>query len=141
MSNIFENMDLETEGNEVSTSFQRDKDRAVRCWQETVTASGLDDKVLASEVGMTKGYYSKVANGEQGDLLGLVYRLPKERAAMRADFFARLAEVERIDVVTLAAETLVAAAIRFLKVRGDMASAPMRMAKAGVAPVQQVRRA
>lgn len=118
MANSLSNATLETEGNEVATGFQADKDRAVRCWIEAVDASGLDDKVLAIECGMSKGYYSKVAAGEQGDLLGLVYRLPKERASLRADFFARLAAAERVDLESAAAEQLIVAAVRFLSARG-----------------------
>lgn len=113
---------LATQGNEVASSCQElelpDKSRAVRCWQAVVTASGLDDKVIASECGMKPDYYSKVATGKQGDLLDLVYRLPPSLRAMRHEFFARLCEDEQIDLEARAAEQLTVAAIRFLRVRG-----------------------
>lgn len=112
-----------TEGNIVSNGFQ--KDDAVRCWQASIAA--VDDKVLAAECGMSRGYFSKVSSGQQGDLFDLAARLPAHRASIRADFFGRLAELERVNPLDLAAEQLTAAATRWLRLRSEF---PLRMAKA-----------
>lgn len=127
MGNKVATVDLETEGNEVSTSFHRDT--AVRCFREALDASGVDDKVLADECGMSRGYFSKRASGQQGSLFDLAYQLPARRASIRADFFSRLAEQENLDPVTQAAEQAVMAALRLIRVcqRGSS-----RMAKAGL---------
>lgn len=131
MGSIMRGHDLETEANEVATGFQADKADAVRCWQQAVDASGLDDKVLAADARMSKGYYSKVASGEQGDLLGLVYRLGEKHPDLRHDFFCRLAELEMADPLDRAAEQLVRASVRFLRLRGERL--PLRMANATAA--------
>lgn len=132
--------DPATEGNEVSTGFQaREKADAVRCWQQAVDASGLDDKVLAADAGMSKGYYSKVSSGEQGDLLGLVYRLGVIHPDLRHDFICRLAEIEMADPLQRAAEQLARASMRFLMLRGE--HLPLRMAKATTADRKQRRSA
>lgn len=118
----------EIEGNEVSTSFQvADKRVAIVCWQQAVDAAGVDDKVLADDCGISRGYYSKVASGQQGDLLDLAYRLPVKHAAIRADWFRRMSESEQIDPVEHAAEQVAAAAIRFLRLRARVGA--LRMAK------------
>ena len=121
-------------GNEVATSFQRDKAFAVRCWQDAVAASGLDDKAIAAECGMSRGYYSKVASGQQGDLIELAYRLPGRLAFIRADFFDRLAQSEQHDPLGHATEQMAVAAIRFLRAARAASQLPRRasrMAKVG----------
>lgn len=121
--------DLETEVEKVGRSFHEDKARAVRCWLEAVSVCGVDDKVLAAECQVSKSHFSKISNGD-GDLLSLVYRLPMpDRKSLRDDFFARLAEAERVDLETITAEQLALAAIRFLRVRGSarMLKADVRM--------------
>jgi hypothetical protein len=121
--------EVATEGNKVSTSFHLShKATAVRCWQDAVDATGLDDKVLAVDARMTPSHYSKVATGQQGDLLGLVDKLGEIHPALRADFFARLTEAQGIDPVQSAAEQLVLAATRFLRL--SAAGTPKRMARA-----------
>ena len=121
---------LATEGNELSTSFHAGKASAVRCWREAVDASGLDDKVLAADAGMSAGYYSKVASGEQGDLLGLVYRLGAQHPELRRDFICRLAEFEMADPFLRAVQDLHKATMRVMVLSGERV--PMRMARATV---------
>lgn len=87
---------LETTRNAVGTDCQG-KDVAVRCWREAVAASGLADKELAADAGLTAPHYSKIANGAQGDLLGLAYRVGRVYPQLRSDFIARLAEAEAVD--------------------------------------------
>lgn len=123
--------EVATEGNKVSTGFHLGhKATAVRCWRDAVDAAGIDDKVLAADAHMSRGHYSKIATGQQGDLLGLVDKLGEHHPALREDFFARLTEAENIDPVQSAAEQLVLAATRFLRLSAS--SIPKRMARAAV---------
>ena len=117
-------LDLETTG----------KSAAVACLEAAIAAHGVPRKVLADEVGMSEGHFSKVANGRQGDLLDLAYALP---AALRADFFARLAESERLDPEAVAAVQLLYAAARFLR----LARVPTRAIDAAVGRLNQEREA
>ena len=98
-------LDLESSG----------KSAAVACLEAAIAARGVPRKVLADQAGMSEANFSKVANGRQGDLFDLVYALP---ADLRADFFCRLAESERLEPEARAAEQLILAAARFLRVVG-----------------------
>lgn len=110
-------LDVETEGNPDGIDCQ-EKDVAVRCWTETLDHGGVADKVLASECGMSRGYFSKISSGQQGDLLALIYLVGRKRPDLRREFIARLAECEDTDLLTQATEQLTVAAIRFLRLRG-----------------------
>lgn len=110
---------LETEGNSV----------AVRCLNEVLDASGVQDKVLAAECGYSRSRFSKIASGQSGNLLDLVYRLPPHRAALRAQFFAKLSEHESFDPVISAAEQLMTSAARFMRLAAATGIRP-RMVKA-----------
>lgn len=124
--------EVATEGNKVSTSFHLGhKATAVRCWQAAVDATGIDDKVLAADARMTPSHFSKVATGQQGDLLGLVDKLGEKHPTLRDDFFARLTEAQSIDPVQSAAEQLVLAATRFLRLSAS--ASQKRMATATLA--------
>lgn len=120
---------VETEGNSVATSCQHDDNTvAVRCWQEVT--KGVADKVLAAECAMSRGHYSKVASGMQGDLIGLVFRVGRRRPAMRKAFIALLAEHEGVDPLTAAVEQLVLASVRVLRLHGLTTIPKPQMAKA-----------
>jgi hypothetical protein len=120
----------ELDGATVAGSFQDvDKRVAVRIWYDVTAA--IDDKELAYDCGLSRSYYSKIASGEQGDLLGLVYRVGKKRPELRREFFVRLAEHEGVDPVSAAAEQMVVAALRFLRLRG-LRVVKSRMAKAAL---------
>jgi AraC-like DNA-binding protein len=125
---------LETEGNEVATGFQSDgKTAAVCCWLKAVERSGISDKVLAADARMSRGHFSKVSNGVQGDLLSLVYRVGRKHPELRLDFFCRLAEAEGADPIVMAAQQLAAAALRFLTLRSrTLPTRADRVAKAGL---------
>lgn len=129
MSSIFTDESVATEGNKVATSFQG-KAAMVKCWQDLVDESGLQDKVLAAAAGCSKGQYSKVASGQQGDLLGLICAVGEKHPHLKREFFARCAELECIDPLAWAAEQIAKASLRFLRLRGEV---PRRMAKAHVA--------
>ena len=112
-----------TERNEVSSAFQIDRDVAIRCWREVLQFGGVAHNVLAAELGMSESYFSRVSAGEQGDLLGLIYRIGERRPELRRAFVCRLHEREMADPVTVAAGDLVSAAVRFLQLRGSLVSA------------------
>lgn len=122
---------LSTEGNEVSSGFQvADKDVAVRIWRDVVEHSGVDDKVLALECGISRSYFSKISSGEQGCLLALVYSVGQQRPELRREFLARLAEHDGLDLEAVAAEQLAVSALRYLRLRGVKAYPKPRPAKA-----------
>ena len=106
------------EGNPVSTGFQHDKVVAVRCWQEVLQlarAAGVDDEMLAAEAGMSAGYFSKVSSGQQGDLLGLSYRLRVKRPELHRAFISRLAAHEAVaNPLIVAVDEMMSAAQRVL---------------------------
>lgn len=106
--------DSATEGNRVSIGFQ--KEAAVRCWRQTVEHCGFQEQELADAAGVSKGYFSKVSSGQQGDLLGLIFQVGEKLPAVRRDFVSRLAEQEQIDLVSHAAEQAALAAIRLIRV-------------------------
>lgn len=108
----------------------RTKADAVQIWAEVTRH--VPDKVLAIECGISRGYYSRVASGQQGDLIDLAFRLPRERAGIRAAFFTRLAEAEARDPLTTGLEELVIVALRVLRLAQQQTSGRPRMAKAGL---------
>lgn len=119
MTPTLPNSVLESEGNDSATAFQSDaeletggKRAAVIAMDAAIRESGLDRKVLVEDSGWSDGQFSKVANGTQGCLVDLAYRLPKK---LRADFFRRLNEMENIDPRVLAAERLMTAALQFIR--------------------------
>ncbi len=125
---------LETEGNLIDGSCH-EKEAAVQCWTLTLEHGGVADKVLADECGMSRGYFSKISSGQQGDLLNLIYIVGRKRPELRREFIARLAEQEDTDLLTQAAEQLTTAAIRFLRLRGIVLPVrASRMAKATLRP-------
>lgn len=126
MASIFSGSSLATEGNKVSSSFQG-KAAIVKCWNTVTEESGLQDKELAGAAGCSKGQYSKVASGQQGDLLGLICSVAEKYPELKREFIARIAEQELIDPLALAAEQIAKASLRFLRLRGE---GPRRMAKA-----------
>jgi hypothetical protein len=133
------------EGNRSADGFQARRDVetvgktvAIACLQGAIESflagRNLSRAQLAEDVcGMSEGNFSKVSNGVQGDFWELVYKLPGD---IRADFFQRLHESERIDPILAATTHLITAACRFLQVAG--VSKPM--AKAHV-PERKQRRA
>lgn len=88
------------------------KDIALEAWR--AVTRGIDDKVLAAEIGISRGHYSHVISGEKGDLIDLVYRLPPHRRELRAAFFLKLSESEEAHPLTVAGEAAVAAMTKFL---------------------------
>lgn len=112
-------LSMETVGNGSDARFQAvTKADVVRCLQaaiESFTVSrGLSRQQLAEDIcGVSTSYFSKLTNGEQGDLLAFVYgKFPGE---IRQDFIERLAELERLDPFALALEQLLAAAFRVIR--------------------------
>ncbi len=103
----------------------------VAIWREIVDRSGVKEQAMADALGMSFGYFSKISNGKQGDLLGLVLELGGhlEFREMRREFIQRLAEQESLDLVTQAAEKLAAAAMQFLRVSADAVGGQKRMAR------------
>lgn len=124
-----QNGDLETEGELVASSRQRE--RAIKLWREVADNSGLQDKVLADAADMTPKHYSKVAAGHQGDLLGMVMLIGDTYPKLRKAFINGLAEIENADPLAQAAEHLARAAMRFMRVQSE--TFPMRMARADLA--------
>lgn len=144
----------ETEGKRNAPAFQLDpgletrgKPTAIACLNASIESfivpRNWSRAQLAEDIcGMSEANFSKVVNGNQGDFWGLVYKLP---ADIRADFYARLHESEKIDPLELAAEQLIAAAQRFLRLMGNGAPAlpaqAAKMAKAAILAEQQRKRA
>lgn len=106
--------EVATEGNSLDSSCRQDIRRAVGCWRQTVTSSGLSDKEIAIDAGLTPQYYSKIASGAQGDLLGLVYRVGVAHPELRRDFVTRLAEAEAVDPMISAARDTLEACYRLM---------------------------
>lgn len=127
-----------TEGNTVASGFQVDADarRHARFWADVIDAAHLQDKDVSDLLGWSKGYYSKVASGQQGDLLGMVFQVGQQRPDLRRAFIAKLSDFEQLDPIAVAAEQAAIAAIRL--VRACRAS---RMAKAGTRLVSDVEAA
>lgn len=121
------NVDLETEGNEVASSCQ-EREAALRCWRDLVDTSGLQDKVLADAAGMKVPHFSKVSSGQQGDFLGMIFRIGKTYPELRSAFIERLAEIERADPLAQALEQLIHAALRVVRLQAERV--PKRIPKA-----------
>jgi len=138
MPDSLRNLDVETEGNGSDVRFHVSKVDAVRCLQAAIesflAARGLSRDQLAEDIcGMSKGYFSKVSNGEQGDFFGLVYgKLPGE---IRQDFIERLAELESLDPFALAVEQLMVAAVRMIRL-GRTRQLPARAARMAQAALE-----
>jgi hypothetical protein len=139
MTPTLPNSVLESEGKTSASDFQPElalesagKRAAVIALEAAIRESGLDRKALVDESGWSEGQFSKVANGAQGCLVDLAYRLPKK---LRADFFRRLDELENIDPRVLAAERLMTAALQFIRT----CSMPHRTSQ--MAPADLKRRA
>jgi hypothetical protein len=105
---------------------------AIRCLNAAIEAfivpRNLSRAQLAEDLcGYPEANFSKVANGKQGDFWELVYKLP---ADIRADFYDRLADTERVDPLLLAMEQLQAALIRVVRLTSAaMPSRASRMAR------------
>lgn len=105
----------------------------MRLWRAIVERSGLDDKVIAADADMTPQYYSKVASGSQGDLLGLAFRVGKTHPELHRQFIDGLAALESVDPYADAVEQLHGAALRVLRMQVPMRAS--RFAKADL-PLQ-----
>lgn len=91
---------------------------------------------LAEDIcGMTESNFSKTANGGYGDFWALVYKLP---ADIRADFFERLHESERVDPAHVA-EQLILVALQLVRVAGIDLPTRLQMARAGIDQQQRKR--
>ncbi len=119
--------DMEGEGNEVAGSCQ-ERDAALRCWRRVVDTCGIQEKVLADAAGMKVPHFSKVSSGQQGDFLGMIFRIGRTYPALRRAFIAGLAENEGADPLVQAAEHLALAAMRFMRLKSE--TFPLRMAHA-----------
>lgn len=141
MSRTVSAVAVATEGNDFSASFHdrapvesAGKSVAIGFLNDVIAESKVPRKVLADECGWSEGQFSKVASGQQGDPLDLVYRLPVTRAGIRRQFFDRLAASEQVaDPLDEATEQLAIAAIRWFRVRvsATLPSRP-RMVRASV---------
>lgn len=125
MDNRLSDDDLPTEGIEVAGSCQR-REAALRCWRRVVDTCGLQDKALADAAGMTAPHFSKVSSGQQGDFLGMVFRIGQTYPALRRAFISGLAEIEGADPLMQAAEQLATAAMRYLRLQSEV---QIRMAR------------
>lgn len=117
---------LERTGIDLSSDFQSDEGKrlAVRCLSEAI--GDVPHDTLAQECGMSPGYFSKVASGSQGDFIGLIHKL---RPEIRRRWYARMAEIEQADPLARAAEELLLASARYLR----LCQVSTAMAKAGLA--------
>lgn len=121
------NTSVATEGKGSDGRFQRPvgvethgKSIAIACLsaalESFIAARNLSRAQLAEDLcGMSESNFSKVANGTQGDFWALVYKLPGD---IRADFYERLHETERVDALSLAMEQLNAAMFRVMRLTG-----------------------
>lgn len=115
-----------TEGNKTDDRFQADarlerdgKSVAIACLsaaiESFIAARDWSRAQLAEDIcGIPEANFSKITNGHQGDFWGLVYKLP---ADVRADFYERLHESERVNPMAVA-EQLIATAFQLLRVTG-----------------------
>ncbi len=114
---------------------------AIRCLNDAIDASGVARKQLAEDCGWSEGHFSKVASGQQGELLDLAYRLPAHRAAIRSDFLNRLADLEMTDPLEEATEQLAIAAVRWFRAARRYRALPRRADRmAKVSPAATDRR-
>lgn len=115
-----------TEGNGSAASFpsKSDVERlgkpvAIACLngaiESFIVPRNMSRCQLAEDLcGMTEGNFSKVVNAVQGDFWALVYKLP---TAIRADFFDRLSQTERVDPFLIALEQLNMALLHVLRLQ------------------------
>lgn len=120
---------VETEGMSDASSCQ-DREEAIRRWRDIVANCGHQEKVIAAAAGMKASHYSKVASGQQGDFLGMIFEVGKTFPGMKQEFIAGLAEHEDADPLTHVLEQINALILRFIKLQA--AHVPMRMARAGL---------
>lgn len=106
---------LERTGDVVSSDFHTPDGKriAVNCLSEAI--GDVAHETLAKECGMSPGYFSKVASGQQGDFIGLIHKL---RPEIRQKWYARMAELEAADPLARAAEDLLRASARYLQLCG-----------------------
>jgi hypothetical protein len=136
MSGTVKAEQVEKVGNDSDSRFQGvTKLDAVRCLAAAIESflagRGKSREWLAEEVcGVSTSYFSKIVNGEQGDLFGFVYtKLPGE---IRQDFIERLAELERLDPFGLAMEHLMVALVRMIRTtQRQLPARASHMAQAG----------
>lgn len=130
LTNAFhEGADVERDGKWPADAFH-DRAAAVRLWTDILDTCKVKRSVLAAELDMSEGYFSKVSAGVQGDLLGLVYQVGRKYPKLRRAFINGLAEIENADPLAHAAELLAVAAMRFLRLQGE--HVPLRMARASM---------
>lgn len=119
-----------TEGNDFATDFQKDalletigNSISRQCLIDAIGA--VPHKVLAEELQMARGTFSKSLNGAPGGDFN--YVLDNIRPEIRADYIRRMADAQKEGgLQELAAEALAHAAINFLS------TLRMRSAKAGL---------
>lgn len=95
---------------------QAGKVQAIRCFLAALESFMAAHNLTRAEIaetccGVSESYFSKLANGQQGDLFALAFLVP---ADIRIDFFERLAALEQADPQRRAAELLALACIRYL---------------------------
>lgn len=115
----------------------QDRANAIGCWRQVMDRCGLQEKVLADAAGMSASHFSKVSNGLQGDLLGLVIQIGRTYPAVRRAFILALAELEGADPLVHAAEQAAHACMRFMRLMAE--AQPMRMASVAL-PEQKAER-
>jgi hypothetical protein len=105
----------ETEGNSVALS----------CLNAAIDDAHVQRKVLASDLQMSEGYLSRLTSGAQACPLSLLDKLPDSIVLPCLDRIARArgARVMRDDEDVIAAEHLAEAAMRFVRVKVQMAKA------------------
>ncbi len=99
---------------------------ALDCLCAAFDASQITDKVLAGELGVSRGQLSKIRNGIVPFPMAL---LDKLRPAIRHDWLHRMNEREDHDAMAYAVEQLVKAAVQWLRIASVQRK---KMAKAGL---------
>lgn len=121
MANTLQSNPLETEGNVLSTRFHLTKTDHVLSLLASIESflaarPDMSRERLAENIcGMSIANFSKVSNGQQGDFLALVDKLPSE---IRDDYDARLEDLRRQDPILQLVEQMVATAFRLAAVSG-----------------------
>lgn len=130
---------VETEGNILSTRFHLTKTDHVRCLlaaiESFLAAKGMTRDTLAEDIcGMSLANFSKVSNGQQGDFLALIDKLP---ADIRDDYQDRVNDAHAHDPMLTLVEQMVAMALRL----AAMSSARPSMVKAELPTQNKARTA